>query len=447
VTLEHEAAGLEPPPDPSKAAPADPGLPVGLIKRWVGKISGTGERAVWTILDQAVSSATNAAVALLVARAVDVTAFGAFALAFAVYALVVGFSRSCASSPLGIRYSGRSLRQIRRPASAATGTALTVGLAASCVLALCGVVISGVVGASLLALAVVLPGLLVQDAWRYVFFACGRPAAAVVNDAVWALAQVVAVDWLVLTGVSSAALMLLAWGGAGGVAALFGVVQARAVPDPRQALSWLRKHRDLWGFMTVEYVIVQASQQVAILLIAVLGGVAAVGAVRGVQVLLGPATIFAIGLYTFAVPEFSRRQWDSGGRDPARGRQRAVLALSLVTAAGGATWGLFLLALPGRIGVELLGDTWALSSTLLLAAVVGQAGAAASVGTASMLYAMGRARETLRVHVVFSVLLLIFSTTGVVMAGALGATWGQTIAFWAVVPMWFLVLRSVLRPS
>ena len=57
-------------------------------------------------------------------------------------------------------------------------TALALGAVAGVVSLVVGLALGGGVGRALVALGVVLPGLLVQDAWRYVFFAAGRPAAA-----------------------------------------------------------------------------------------------------------------------------------------------------------------------------------------------------------------------------------------------------------------------------
>ena len=39
---------------------------------------------------------------------------------------------------------------------------------------------------SFLAFALVQPGILIQDSWRFVFFADGRPEMAAANDVVWA---------------------------------------------------------------------------------------------------------------------------------------------------------------------------------------------------------------------------------------------------------------------
>ena len=53
-----------------------------------------------------------------------------------------------------------------------------------------GLVVGGVVGGAFLGLGIVLPALLLQDCWRYAFFAAGQGRRAFLNDAVWAVALV-----------------------------------------------------------------------------------------------------------------------------------------------------------------------------------------------------------------------------------------------------------------
>ena len=71
------------------------------------RTSGAARRAGWNLVDQVISSVTNAALSFVVARSVDVEQFGGFAVAFSVFALAVGLSRALATSPLGIRFESR----------------------------------------------------------------------------------------------------------------------------------------------------------------------------------------------------------------------------------------------------------------------------------------------------------------------------------------------------
>ena len=89
-----------------------------------------------------------------------------------------------------------------------------------------------------------LPGLLLQDCWRFAFFASGaaaRPASTTPSGPVLLPALVllrsahlVNVFWFVL-----------AWGAAATVAAAVGPLQARVMPRLLRVWAWLSRHRDL----------------------------------------------------------------------------------------------------------------------------------------------------------------------------------------------------------
>lgn len=398
-------------------------------------------RAGWNLIDQVLSSLTNAVLAFLIARSVTESEFGGFSVAFTVFSVLIGISRAVASSPLSVRFSGAEPEAFRGAAAAGVGTALAIGATGGAGCLLAGAALGGPVGTALLALGVVLPGLLVQDAWRLVFFAEARPRAAVVNDTTWAVLQVGAVLLLVELGVGAVGPLTLAWGLAACAAALLGLRQSGVRPRPTRASSWLRKHLDLTRYLLVEYLTLQGGLQLAMFAIAGLGSLSAVGAIRGAQVLLGPTTILAVGMYTFALPEFSRRRetLSTGGW------LRGALALSVFVTGLGALWGGLFVFLPDAVGRELLGETWEGTRSVLVASIVQQAGAAIAIGPATMLYAMDRAKVTLSIHAVLAPLLLAGGTVGVLVGDAEGAVWGFAVAFWSVVPAWWLVVRREAR--
>ncbi len=398
-------------------------------------------RAGWNLTDQVISSATNAALSFLVARAVSVSDFGGFALAFTVFAVVTGLSRAVSTMPLSVRFTASEAREFDDATGAAVGTAVTLGVLAGLGCLVPGLILDGAAGTALLVLGLLLPGLLMQDAWRLVFFAEGRPAAAAANDAFWAVTQLLAVGGFLLAGMNTIGPMLLAWGGAAAAAAALGKRQSGVWPRPRRAWGWVRRHHDLTRYLLAEYVTVQGAQQGALLVIAGISSLAVIGALRGAQVILGPTTILAAGMNAFALPEMSRRRAMLSERDWNRG---AVLLSAFVSLAGTA-WGVIFLLLPDSLGVELLGDTWAGTRQVLLATVVGQAGAALGVGPATALYAMDRASSTFRIHVSFAPLMFVLSITGVSVAGAQGAAWGIAAAFWLVLPLWWVTLRRQAR--
>jgi O-antigen/teichoic acid export membrane protein len=404
--------------------------------------SSSRSRAIWTLVDQVLSSGTNAVMSFVIARSVTPSEFGAFGIAFAIFSLMIGFSKAAGTSPLGIRFADASPRAFRAAGMAGTGTALMVGLASGAVTLVVGLAVGGPVGASLVAMGLVFPALLLQDAWRQVFFAEGRPAAAAVNDGVWAIVQFTAIGALIVRDVSTSWAMLLAWGGAAAVAAVLGIYQAGFSPATGQVRAWLVEHRDINGYMSAEYLTVQGAQQASTLLLGTLGAIDLVGALRGVQTLLGPTTILAVGIVSWAIPEFSRRRDMS-----AAARVRAAYALSGVIVAVGVVWGTIFLVLPTSVGHALLGDTWGQTHHLLALSIVQQAGPAATVGPACMLYALGKAKLTFRANLILAPQLLVYPVVGLELGGATGAVVGYIAAFWITVPFWFLLVGSAAREA
>jgi hypothetical protein len=308
--------GLDDLSGPHPAADADEGSEL-------GEFGSNKAKALWTIVDQIASAASNAAINFLVAREVTASEFGAFAIAFTVFALMVGFARASACGPLGIRYADASPAVFRSAAEAATGASLVLGIIGGGFLVAIGGLMSGAVGENLVAIGIVMPALLTQDAWRYTFFAQGRPAAATLNDMVWVVVMAIGIYFVMSSGSHSAIPLVLAWGAAAGAAAIVGIVQTGSWPAPARVLEWFSVHRDIVGYMSGEYITVQGAQQASTLLVAGLGTTSLVGALRGAQTLLGPTSNVATALVSFAVPEFARRRTMPAGEEDTR-RVRTV---------------------------------------------------------------------------------------------------------------------------
>src|ERR1700679_3150704 len=146
-----------------------------------------GKRLSWGVADQAVSSLTNFAVSIYVARVLGAAQLGAFSLAFVTYGFLLNASRGLATDPLLVRYSGVDHAIWRQAVAKCTGTAASVGLVAAACTLVAAALMHGTTRAGFLALGLTLPGLLLQDSWRFSFFAAGRGLQAFLNDLVWAV--------------------------------------------------------------------------------------------------------------------------------------------------------------------------------------------------------------------------------------------------------------------
>ena len=191
------------------------------------------------------SSLTNFLLSIYVARYLGATQFGAFSLAYVTYGFAINASRGLSIEPLLIRFSATNPLTWRRATARCTGTALLVGLVTgTCALA-AGALVGGTTGLAFVALGLTLPGLMLQDSWRYAFFALGRGHHAFINDTVWAVVQLPSLVFLKMTGHADVFWFVFAWGAAAAVAAAFAPLQARVVPSLAGATEWLSRHRDL----------------------------------------------------------------------------------------------------------------------------------------------------------------------------------------------------------
>ncbi|MEV5378383.1 hypothetical protein AB0L26_20790 [Streptomyces nondiastaticus] len=395
-------------------------------------------RLSWGLADQAASSLSNFAVGIYVARSLGLTAFGVFSLAWVTYGVVLSVSRGLATDPLVVRFSGVPEASWRGAVARSSGAALGVGAAVGAASLVAGLAVGGSVGPAFACLGVVLPGLLLQDAWRYAFFAAGTGRKAFVNDLVWGIALVPAM--VVAARVGSVAAFVLAWGASAAVAAAYGCFQSGIRPRVAGAREWLREHRDLGYRYLVENTCVSGASQLRAYGLGAIAGVGAVGAVRGAELLLGPFLALLMGLSLVTVAEAARVL----RRAPHR-LGTFCLVLGGGQAAAALLWGGALLLLPDRAGELVLGGVWHSASQLIVPATLGVAGAGLGTGAAAGLRALAAARRSLRSQLFASACYAGGGLGGAALAGTVGSAWGVAAATACGSAVWWLQLRSALR--
>lgn len=388
-------------------------------------------RLSWGIADQAVSSITNLALGVVVARSLGAADFGAFGLAWVTYGVILNLSRGLATDPLTVRYSGPLDDRWRSATGRAASTATALGLAVGALLLLIGLAIGGVVGSAFAALGLTLPGLLLQDSWRIAFFVAGKGERAFANDVVWALSLVPAM--LIAGNAPTTFGFVLAWGVAAIPAALFGCLQTRLLPRMSGIVAWVREHRDLGPRYLVENVSDSASAQLQVYGLGAISGLADVGAVRGAQILLAPVVALRMGISLIAVPEAARvlRRWP-------RRLQTFCLVLGGSQAAACLLWGAVLFLVPPELGTAMLGAVWPSASALIVPTTLAVTAGAMFDGAFVGLRALGDSRRSMPTRVTRAIAWAVGGIAGAFLGGAAGSVWGTAAAnLLALVVVWW----------
>jgi O-antigen/teichoic acid export membrane protein len=383
-------------------------------------------RLGWGVADQAVSSLGNFALSLYVLQAFGAVEFGAFSLAFVTYTMVLNAARGMATDPMLVRCSGQASSRWHRASSAATGTALVVGIAAGLVSAVVGLLLPDPVGSAFVALGIGLPGLMFQDSWRFVFFACHRSAQSLVNDMTWGALLVGVLVVLHTTRQASEFRCMLAFGLTASVSGVVGSVQARVLPRPDRTRVWLREHRDLSVRYLAENVSASGGTQIRSVLLGALTGLVQVGYVRGAEMLMGPFAVVLMGVAQVAVPEaskvFHRTQRRLG---------HFCLALGGVQAAAVLLWGLALVVvLPLGVGSAVLKESWGPASRMLPSVTLAVVASCFAASFLTGLRAMGAADRSLRAQLTSTAVYVVCAAVGISLHGGLGACWGAAVVWW-----------------
>jgi O-antigen/teichoic acid export membrane protein len=398
-------------------------------------------RAGWNLIDQILSAATNAALSFLVARTVDARGFGAFAAGFLIFTLLIGVGRALVGQPLSIRYSAADPEERRQAVARGLGTVIVVTVPAAVLCAGAGLLLGGILRPTLLAFALVLPALVVQDTCRLAFFADGRPDLATLNDAVWAVVQFAGVGALITTGHATAWSLALAWGASAAVCAVLGVAQLHVRPRLLATGEWIGEHRGLVGYLVADFLLGAGALQGGILLIGAFVGIDNLGSLRAAQVLTGPLLVLFAAAMAFGLPEVSKR---AATLSAVRLGQVAVAVTGVMLTTAFVYVGIVLL-IPDSLGLALLGDTWSGASAVLLPLSLVAAFSGGCLGPVIVILALGQSKATFRLTAIEAVMVLAAMLIGANAGGATGAAWGLCVQQFILIPLWFLQLRSILR--
>jgi len=253
------------------------------------------------------------------------------------------------------------------------------------------------------------PLALSADGCRYVSFSKGQATAAIQLDAIWLLIQ--------LLGMAVIGPGLIEALGAWALGALVGTAAWLLVNDdfragimiaPRAAFDTFRplgqgQRLALTGEAIINSVLRQAINWLSLALF----GIAAAAALRGVFTLFGPLFTAALGLRVAVIPRLRKL-------DDRKCRSTSLLLALLVSVFALGT-GALLLRIPDSWGVRLLGDSWTLTSQIVVPATA--TFTLWSLDNAGFLYFAGRGRIGRITRI--KLLVAVAQLSGVA-AGALG---------------------------
>lgn len=348
---------------------------------------------------------------------------GGFSLAYATFTFSLGAVRAIAGELLVVRHTAVPAGEWRDGVKRAAGTALMAGILVGIGCVIAGVAVGELSRTLLCIVGICLPFLLVQDVWRFAFFAQGRGRAAFLNDLVWAAALFAGFGILRGSDVSSVAWFTSTWGAAGVLAAVVGVFQLKLLPSgPGAAVKWLRRHSDIAPRFFAEFAVGTGVSSLALFAIGGIAGLGELGRLRAGEIAVGPLNVLFAGVGLVATAEGVRLLHQSPRR-----LLLGCRGLSLSVTAGVLAWGAVVLSLPGAIGEAVLRANWDVARSLLPPLLVGLTGYGCSFGALIGLRSLGAARRSLRARCIDGSLTLFFGPAGAYLAGAKGVAWGYAV--------------------
>lgn len=401
----------------------------------------TGATAL-SFADQAVSAATNMYLLVTVSRASPPAVFAEISLIVGGMLFVFGLVRALIYEPMLMDHrlqssrGGPRERDLARSLAASVIIPMVTATSALIVYSVSGTLSAAFPPQAFVLLAVLFPILAVQDAARYSAFVRQRPAVALLSDSVW-LAAFVVLDAVAL---KSGTGLLLGWAAAGATSGLFALALLHLRPRFTAGAGFLATYGRRGIGLATDFLLGQGVLYVGLWAIAARAGLDAVAALRGAQLVFGPANLTVTALLVSLVPV-----WAGRGCLPKR---RAAVAVSGALLLIGVTVAVAWAALPARGRALVLGQTadvlapvWILLATALTLIL-------ASAGAMLWLRATARVATIVRVRSINSAVFLTAIALLVAPSAPVRST-AAAFATYAVVQFvvwWGAVLADSGRP-
>jgi len=317
---------------------------------------------------------------------------------------------------------------------------LATGLIGGAIIGFTGLLMGGDNGVSFLMLGLSLPGLLLQDAWRFAFFAkrCGHQAF--INDLVWGASMLAGFLLLSVGDSSSVPRFVLIWGGGATLAAIAGILQSGVVPSPHRAHEWWKRQRDLSPRFMAEFLATTGTSHLALFGITFVASVSVAGSLRASQILMGPVNIVFMGASLMAVPEAARFLKRSTSL-----MLIWCIGLTVAIAVAALSLGAIVLSIPSSWGLSMLGQAWKPGKELIIPMATAYAVGGAIIGAGTGLRALAASRVSLRLRMFTAPVTLVCTIGGALLGGAMMSAWGLALAHCIGAAAWWRGLTRTCR--
>jgi O-antigen/teichoic acid export membrane protein len=382
-------------------------------------------QGTWAVADQVLSSGTNFVPAILLARVLGPAGFGAFSLAFLAWFGTLQFLRSALMQPYTLAAAPLEGVEWRDITSRASGAVVVGGVTVGGVFAFAAVVVdtSSRLGHAFLAIAVLAPGMALQEFWRVASFAAQRARTATANDSFWAISQVAAFAIVLTRGRVTVEGGLFAWGVGAWVGAGLGMLQLSVVPRiDRTAIRWARK----WSVVGAWFTITSTTYSVGLLVVAIIiaakSGSSGVGLFRAVQNLFGPVQLLTIGAEMVFVPHLVRAIKRTGTNGLRQARFYSLLMMGAVT-----VYGVVLLLGARIVLTDAFGAAFAPAAVIVLPTLLAFVLDAANSGAALQLRAHAKGGKLATAQLAATLTRLAAVALLASIGGLREAVWGLVI--------------------
>jgi O-antigen/teichoic acid export membrane protein len=381
--------------------------------------------ATLTLIDQGLSSVSNFAVGVAIARVAGASGLGGFSLAYAGWLILASLHRSLITDPMAINGDVHTTD---------AGGHIEQGFAAELLLGTVGALIMAIIGACLwlahapafgtamLALAPWLPALTAQDYWRWVGFLTRRPGSALANDAVFNGAMAAVLGCLYVSHVHSIAIVIASWGIGAAAGAVYGLHQYRVRPAFRGGFLMLRDRWSLSKWLAGNSLLTTAGNQAYWVIAGVFLGPAGLGGLNAAStVVWGPVGVLLQAGGSIGLPEAGRAHTDNGSA----GLRRVARLVTLVGIVAVGLWAAVVFGCARFLLTTIYGPRFAHLQFVAMVAAIGVCCSPLMLGPTMVLKITRHTRELFHIQIIIS---CVVSTGSVAVLSALYGIEGAAAA-------------------